>query len=77
MFNLPEVGSTRFFWLAEPLFFDGLEATLDQCNNSCPGLDGLNFYLLLALPMEVKLCLLDIYNGILGMRVIVPILKPG
>jgi hypothetical protein len=49
-----------------PLALDELEAALDQCNNSCPGLDGLRSSLLKALPMEAKLCLLDIYNGILA-----------
>jgi hypothetical protein len=29
MFNLPEVGSWRFSWLAEPMSLDELEAALD------------------------------------------------
>jgi hypothetical protein len=62
MFDLPEVGSLRFSWLAEPLSLDELEATLDQCYNSCQGLDELRFSFFKALPMEAKLCLFDIYN---------------
>jgi hypothetical protein len=85
-FDLPEVSYFRFSWLAEPLSLDGLEAALDQCKNSCPGLDGLRFSLLKALPMRAKLCLLDIYNDILVTGVVpqswhrtkdVPIMKPG
>jgi hypothetical protein len=47
LFDLPEVGSSRFSWLVEllSLELEELEAALDQCNNSCPGLDGLRFYL--------------------------------
>jgi hypothetical protein len=60
MFDLSEVGSSRFSWLAEPLSFDELETVPDQCNNSCPGRGGLRFSLFKALPMEAKLCLLDI-----------------
>jgi hypothetical protein len=62
------VGSSRFSWLAEQLSLDELEAALDQCNNFCPGLDGLRFSLFKALPMEAKLCLLGIYNDILAME---------
>jgi hypothetical protein len=66
MFDLPEVGSSRFSWMAEPLSLDKLEAALDQCNNFCPGLDGLRFFLFKALPMEARLCLFHIYNNILA-----------
>jgi hypothetical protein len=51
MFDLPEVGSLRFSWLAEPLSLDELEATLDQCYNSCQGLDELRFSFFKALPL--------------------------
>jgi hypothetical protein len=64
------VGSSRFFFLAEPLSPDELEAALDQCNNSCPVLNGLRFSLFKVLPMEAKLCLLDIYNDILATGVV-------
>jgi hypothetical protein len=67
VFDLPEVGSSRFSWLAEQLSLDELEAALDQCNNFCPGLDELRFSLFKTLPMEAKLCLLGIYNDILAM----------
>jgi hypothetical protein len=86
LLDLPEVGFSRFSWLAEPLSLDELEAALDLCNNSCSGLDGLRFSLFKALPMEAKLCLLDIYNEILATGVVlqswhrekvVPIVKPG
>jgi hypothetical protein len=86
MFDLPEVGSSRFSWLVEPLSLDELKAALDQCNNLCPGLDGMRFSLFKALPMEAKLWLLDIYNDILATEVVpqswhrtktVSIVKPG
>jgi hypothetical protein len=44
-FDLPEVGSSRFSWLVEPLSLDELEAALDQCKNTCPSLDGLGYSL--------------------------------
>jgi hypothetical protein len=50
------------------LSLDKLEVALYQCNNSCPGLVGLRFSK--ALPIEAKLCLLDIYNDILGTGVV-------
>jgi hypothetical protein len=85
-FDLPEIGSGRFSWLMDPLSLDELEAALNLCNNSCPGLDGWRFSLFKALPPEARLCLLDIYNDILRTVVVpeswyrtkvMPILKPG
>jgi hypothetical protein len=64
-FDLPDIGSERFSWLMDPLSLNELEAALDWCNNSCPGLDAMRFSLFKALPPEAKLCLLDIYNDIL------------
>jgi hypothetical protein len=70
----------------DPLSLDELEAALDLCNNSCPGVDGLRFFLFKALPPEARLCLLEIYNDILRTGVVaeswyrtkvVLILKPG
>jgi hypothetical protein len=58
-FDLPEIGSGKFSWLMDPLSLDEL---LDLCNNSCPGLDGLQFSLFKALAWSLK---------------VVPILKPG
>jgi hypothetical protein len=69
MVNLPEVGSTR---LGAPLSLEELKAALDQCNNFCLGLYGLRFSLFKVLSMVVKLCLLDIFNDILGTRVVPP-----
>jgi hypothetical protein len=40
--NLPEVGSTRFSSLVS---LEELELALDECKHSCPGLDGLIFFL--------------------------------
>jgi hypothetical protein len=87
MFDLTEVGYSRFSWLAEPLSLDELEAALYQCNNSWPGLlDFLRFSLFKALAMEAKLGLLDIYNEILATGLVpqswhrtkvMPIVKPG
>jgi hypothetical protein len=86
MIDLPEVGSSRLSWLADPLSLDELEAILDQCNTSCLGLDGLRFSHFKAFPMEAKkLCRLDIYNDILATGLVpqswhrtkvVPIEKP-
>jgi hypothetical protein len=70
MFDLPEVGSSRFSWLTESLPLDELEAALDQCYNSCTGLDGLRFSLFKTLPIEAKLCLLDVDNDILATGVV-------
>jgi hypothetical protein len=78
-------GKMEFFTL-QMLSLDELEAALDQCKNSCLGLNGLRFCLFKALPIEDKLCLLDIYNDILATEVVpenwqrtkvVPIVKPG
>jgi hypothetical protein len=62
MFDLLEVGSSRFSL--------SMNWRLPLFNATCPGLDGLRFFLLKALPMEAKLCLLDIYNDILATRVV-------
>jgi hypothetical protein len=70
MFDSPEGGFSRFSWLAEPLSLDELDATPDQCNNSCLDLDRLRFSLFEALPMEVNLWLRDIYNEILATGVV-------
>jgi hypothetical protein len=45
LLDLPEVSSSRFSWIAEPLSLDELEAALHKCNKSCPDLDGLRFLL--------------------------------
>jgi hypothetical protein len=68
--DLPEIGSERLSWLTDPLSFDELEAALDLCYKSCPGLDGLRFFRFKALPSEAKLCLLNIYNDILRTSVV-------
>jgi hypothetical protein len=68
--DLPEIGSERLSWLMDPLFLDELEAALDLCNKSCPGLDGLRFSIFKAPPPEAKLCLFDIYNDILRTGVV-------
>jgi hypothetical protein len=39
-----------------------LEGSLDQCNNSAPGLDGIKFILFKFLPEEAKRYLLGIFN---------------
>jgi hypothetical protein len=72
MFDLSEVGSSRFLWLEETLSLDELEAVLNQFNNSCPGLDRLRFSLFKELPIGAKLCLFDIYNDILMATGVVP-----
>jgi hypothetical protein len=86
MFNLLEVGSSRYSWLMEPLSIDELEPALGQCNNSCPGLGVMRISLFKALPMEAKLCLLDAYNDIIVTGVVpqswhqtkdMPIVQPG
>jgi hypothetical protein len=77
-------GYTKLGWLADAFTMDEFEGTLDRCNNSAPGLDGIRFVVFKFLPEEAKRYLLGIFNEIVrtGMipgswlRTNVPIVKP-
>jgi hypothetical protein len=79
--------SNHFQWLAEPLTSDEIQATLQLCNNSSAGLDGIKFNLLLKnLPDRGKEMLLELYSQIFSAETcpeswretkVVSILKPG
>jgi ribonuclease HI len=84
-FIIPEC-SSRFNWLEEPFSADDLQAAIQLCNNSSPGLDLIKFIYLKNLPNNALLFLLQIFNDILYTgqcpsawkeTKVVSILKPG
>jgi hypothetical protein len=64
MFNLPEVGSWRFSWLAESMSLDELGACPRLMQQFLPGSGRAEVFSYQGI-FEAKLCLLGIYNAIL------------
>lgn len=52
--------SENFFLV--PFNYEELQMSLNKCNNSCPGLDNINFVLIKHLPENGKIFLLKLYN---------------
>jgi hypothetical protein len=85
-FEMQDLSSERFEWLAKKITMEEFEAALSLCNNTTSGEDGIRFGTLKKLRLEGKIFLFHIFNDILlngdvpgswQRTKIIPILKPG